>query len=419
MLVCLLLILAGAVAFLLGISGSRPERAWQAYLVNFVFWIGIASGAVMFSAVLTITDARWGRPLKRLAESMGAFLPAGCVLFWVLYFGREHIFHWIHEPLPEKAAWLNVPFLFLRDGAGLILLTLVGAWLISHSIRIDRKRGEIETGSGENDALRAQKRLSPIYGVLYAFVLTVLAFDLIMSLEPHWYSTLFGAWYFMGSFYTGLAALIVLLAVGVRSMGMGLFVKERQYLGLGQLLLGFCLITGDFFFTQLLIMWYGNLPEESVYVLTRMRRGPWPPLAVAALLACYAVPFGVLLSRRVKTQTAPMVLLSIVILCGIWLERMMLVAPAMWKGDALPIGIPEVLITAGFAGVLFLCVLLFLSRYPILPVKDPMFLEVVAELEKHAAPTHSPQTASGQAGMTEKDRTGTVERVMDGAGKAR
>ncbi|MDD5207014.1 MAG: hypothetical protein PHS17_16435, partial [Desulfobacterales bacterium] len=251
-----------------------------------------------------------------------------------------------------------------------------------HSVQGDRKAG----GAGESEAALAQKRLSPLYGVLYAFILTMLAFDLIMSLEPHWYSTLFGVWYFMGSFYTGLAALIILLAVGVRSMGMDLFVKGRQRLGLGQLLLGFCLITGDFFFTQLLIMWYGNLPEETVYVLTRMRQSPWPPLALAALLACYAIPFGVLLSRRIKMKTAPMVLLSVVILIGIWLERLMLVAPAVWKGDSLPLGIPEVLITAGFAGMVFLCVVLFLYRYPVLPLKDPMFLEVLAQLEEESRP---------------------------------
>jgi len=374
----IVLIFAGTLAFVLGITGESPERAWQVYLVNFMFWIGIAFGAVMFSAVLTITDARWGRPMKRLAESMGGFLPIACILFWVLYFGREHLFHWIHEPLPEKASWLNVHFLFLRDGVGLILLTVVGRRLVYHSIKGDLEAGQ----SAESDSARAQRRLSPVYGVLYAFILTMLAFDLIMSLEPHWYSTLFGVWYFIGSFYTGLAALIILLAVGVRHMGMDPFVKGRQRLGLGQLLLGFCLITGDFFFTQLLIIWYGNLPEETVYVLTRMRVGPWPLLSLAVLLACYAIPFAVLLSRRVKMKTRPMVLLAVVILVGIWLERLMLVAPAVWKGDGLPLGIPEVLITAGFGSTVFLCVVLFLRKYPVLPRNDPMFLEVVEKFQE-------------------------------------
>jgi len=375
---CVLLILAGAAAFLFGMFGNHPERAWQAYLINLVFWIGVSSGGLMFSAVLTMTDARWGRPLKRLAEALGIFLPVACLLLGALYWGRYHLFHWIHNPPPEKASWLNVDFLFMRDGAVMILLTAAALAIVHQSIRTDLSgKADVEIAS-----VRAQKILAPVYGILYAFGLTLLAFDLIMSLDPHWYSTLFGAFYFMGSFYTGLAALVVLLAVGVRSMGMATFVRPVQHLGLGRLLLGFCMITGDFFFTHILIMWYGNLPEETHYILARLRESPWLPLGPVVLVSCYAVPFGVLLVRRVKMMAVPMVLLSIVILAGIWLERMMLIAPATWNGEALPLGIQEVMITAGFGAVVFLCVLLFLYRYPILPLKDPMFLEVMAEFEE-------------------------------------
>lgn len=377
-LVSILLILAGAAAFVIGTLGSHPERAWQSYLVNLVFWIGVASAGTMFSAVLTMTDARWGRPLKRLAETLGAFLPVACVLLGVLYLGKDHLFHWIHDPVPEKAAWLNVNFLFLRDGAVMILLTAVALTILYQSIRTDL---DVKSG-GEVASARMQKILAPVYGVLYGFGLSLLAFDLIMSLEPHWYSTLFGAWYFMGSFYTGLAALIILLVIGVRFMGMAPFVGKRQYLGVGRLLLGFCLITGDFFFTQILIFWYGNLPEETHYILTRMRQAPWQPLGLIVLFSCYAVPFGVLLIRRIKMKAVPMVLLSVLVLAGIWLERFMLIAPAVWKEDSFPLGIPEVLITAGFAGMLFLCVILCLSRYPVLPLKDPMFLEAVEHFEE-------------------------------------
>lgn len=387
LILCAVLILLGAAAFVAGISGSRPERAWEAYLINFVFWIGIAFGGVMFSAVLTITDARWGRPMKRLAESFEAFLPVACVLFWVLYFGREHIFDWIHNPVPEKASWLNVGFLFIRDGAALILLTAVGMAIVYHSVRMDSfgpaggDREEAAVKRVENTSTRAQKILSPIYGILYAFVLTLIAFDLIMSLEPHWYSTLFGAWYFMGCFYTGLAAVILLMVYGSRVMGLGPFVRPVQFLSIGQLLLGFCLITGDFFFTQILIIWYANMPEETGYVLTRMREHPWSVLAWVVLFSCYIVPFGVLLSRRIKMRIVPMVLLSVLILTGVWLERMLLVAPALWKEGTLPLGVQEILITAGFAGLVFLCVHLFLRRFPALPLRDPMFLEMIRETE--------------------------------------
>ena len=384
MLLCALLIAVGVASFLVGVLGSRPERAWQAYLINFVFWSGIAFGAIMFSAVLTIVDARWGRPLKRLAEGFVAFTPVACALFWVLYFGKDYLFPWVHDPPPAKAAWLNAGFLFLRDGIGLILLTAVGLAIVYRSSRMDRgtnSMGDSDRTQGVENSVRTQKVLAPIYGVLYAFVLSLLAFDLIMSLDPHWFSTLFGVWYFIGSFYAALAAIVIMAILGVRTMGMGPFVKPLQFLSLGQLLLGFCLITGDFFFTQVLIMWYGNLPEETHYVITRMRGEPWYALSWIIPLFCYVIPFGVLISRKIKMRAVPMAVLSVMVLTGIWLERWILVAPSVWKEKSLPLGIPELLITAGFAGLVFLCVHWFLSRFPVLPWGDPLFLEAVSTSE--------------------------------------
>ncbi|HSR10909.1 MAG TPA: hypothetical protein VLS90_05655, partial [Thermodesulfobacteriota bacterium] len=120
-----LLAVAGGATFVYGISGELALRAWQAYLVNFIFWAGLSFGCVIFAATLNMADAKWGRPVKRLAESFAAFLPVVYILFWGLYFGREHLFVWVREPVPEKAAWLNVPFLFARKGAALLALTLL------------------------------------------------------------------------------------------------------------------------------------------------------------------------------------------------------------------------------------------------------------------------------------------------------
>jgi hypothetical protein len=197
-----LLAVIGLVAFLLGVYGSHSQRAWQAYLINYVFWTGLSFGAVLFVAILNMADAMWGRPLKRLAESLGAFLPVSFLLFWVLYFGREEIFPWVRQPIPEKQIWLNTGFMFARDGVGLFLLTALSSALIYYSVRGDQKMARRlngivpvnpEVDTKEETYWRAQRVLSPIIGIAYAFVLSLLAFDLIMSLDPHWYSTLFGA----------------------------------------------------------------------------------------------------------------------------------------------------------------------------------------------------------------------------------
>jgi hypothetical protein len=134
-----LLTLVGMAGFIFAILGPEPLRAWQAYLVNFLFWTGLSFGAVLFVAVLNLTGAAWGRPLKHLAESFGAYLPVGFALFWLLYFGRMEIFPWIREPVPGREVWLNVPFLFARNGAGFLLLSIASLAMVYFSLKGDRE----------------------------------------------------------------------------------------------------------------------------------------------------------------------------------------------------------------------------------------------------------------------------------------
>jgi hypothetical protein len=197
-----------------------------------------------------------------------------------------------------------------------------------------------------------------------------------MSLDPHWTSTLFGAYYFIGSFYSALAMLVILTALKSSSAGLKDYISNRHFYDLGKLLLGFCLLTGDFFYSQFLVIWYGNLPEETKYVILRVRRSPWEPLAWAVLTVCFLIPFVVLLSRKVKMRPNPMILLSVLILIGMWFERFLLIAPSLWKGQTIPFGFEEVFITAGYFGGMGLTVLYFLNKFPILPVSDPLFVKI-------------------------------------------
>jgi hypothetical protein len=366
-----LLTLIGAASFLLGITGPDAQRAWQVYLVNFVFWAGLCFGGVVLVAVFNMTNAHWARPLKRLAEAPGSFLPVLYVLFWVLFLGRERLFPWIHEPVHGKEAWLSVGFLFARDGVGLLILTGASVALVCQSVRGDILAGL--PGNGASRAWRAQKVLSPILGILYSLVLSLVAFDLIMSLDPHWLSTLFGAYYFIGSLYTAIAAVLLLACLLWKREGFEGRIGQKHFHDLGKLLLAFCLVTGDFFYSQFLVIWYANMPEEVQYVILRVNHAPWAPLAWTVLVMCFALPFVVLLSRRIKLNPWAMLVLSVVLLCGMWLEKLLLVAPSLWKGGSLPLGLLELAVTAGFVGAMGLCVEAFLSRVPALPVSDPLF----------------------------------------------
>ena len=380
----LILFLAGTVAFGLGISGPGSERVWQVFLVNYLFWSGLAFGSILFSAALVLTKARWGRPIKRLAEAPAAFLPFSFLLFWVLWAGRDKIFPWIREPVPLKAAWLNINFLFVRNGLSLFLLTVVAMALVYFSIRGERKIHLREVGSdrygdqGEKN-LQKQTILSPILAILFVLGFSLTGFDLVMSLSPHWYSTLFGMYFFTGAFYSSLAFLFLLTLLFVKPLDLGNFIGERQFHDLGKLLLGFCLVTGDFFFSQFLVIWYGNLPEETRFVITRINSAPWKYLAWTVLIFSFAFPFVVLLSRKAKMRRGVMLVVSGIILIGMWLERFLLVAPSLWKGKGLPLGFSEFLISLGFLGLMSLSLLWFFKRFPSLPISDPLFQEIANE----------------------------------------
>jgi Ni/Fe-hydrogenase subunit HybB-like protein len=385
----ILLVLLGTIAFLTGMSGKNSERAWHAYLINFVFWVGLSSGAFFFVAVMNMTKSKWARPVKRLGEAFGTFLPVSFLLLLVLYFGRREIFVWIKEPIPGKETWLNARFLFARDGIGILVLTGISLALIYHSIKGDKKvmSQSLERGGKVFDSnekankredsshWRAQVYLSPILGIAYGFVLSLIAIDLIMSLDPHWVSTLFGAYFFLSSFYLGLAALAIVSVLSLNSFGLKDYVHSRYFHDLGKLVFAFCLLTGYFFYAQFLVIWYGNIPEETQYVILRVRQSPWGPLAWAILGAAFILPFIVLLSRKMKMKPISLMVVSILILIGIWMERFLFIAPSFWKGEEIPIGILEILITAGFFGLMALSLITFLRRFPFLPVSDPLFQE--------------------------------------------
>lgn len=368
----------GCACFLWALFSGESQRAWQAYLVNLVFWLGVCAGSVTLVAIMNMTSARWGRPLKRLAEAGVAVLPGLWILLLGLYLGHGELYCWAREPVHGKELWLSATFVFGRD-ALLLGVFLAVAWaLVQMSLR-----GDLEFMSGSEKGLESRWRwqavLSPVLGILYGVGMSVLAWDLIMSLDPHWVSTLFGAYYFMGSLYTGIAWIAVLSSLLHKRGEFQGKLGASQFHDLGKLLLAFCLVTGDFFYSQFLVIWYGNIPEETKYVILRVRTWPWNPLAWGVLIGCFGIPFVALLSRRLKQKPAMLGALGGLILLGMWFERLLLVAPSVSLGSGLPLGLVELGIALGFLGLVGLLVSRFLSKVPWLPVGDPLFRSLSLE----------------------------------------
>ncbi len=381
----LVLFFIGAAAFSYQLFEGDAKRAWSAYLTNYVYWTGLAFGTFLLSPLLVLTNATWGRPVKRLSESVAFFLPVSFILLWPLLLGRANAFWWVLHPEEQKAPWLNTPFFFAREGIGLLVLSFTGVLLAYHSVKSDMEY--MKGVSSAPDRRHAQHTLSTVYVILYAFILTLVAFDMMMSLNREWFSTLFGAYYFVISFYAGLAFLAILSTFAVKKMDMGQAIGKKQFHDIGKLLFAFCVVGLDFFYVQFLVIWYGNLPDETRYVIWRVIYDPWAALAWTVLIVLFVIPFVVLLFRRIKLEPVHLTMISIWILIGIWLEKFLLVTPSLVKSKSLPLGIFEVLITLGWLGLFAFCVCSFLQKYPVLAVSDPKLAAALepGEKEPHLA----------------------------------
>src|SRR5207247_1914261 len=196
-------------------------------------------------------------------------------------------------------------------------------------------------------ARQRQSRLSVALLIVYGYVLSLQAFDFIMSLDRQWFSALLGGYVFVGDLYMGVAFLGV-AAVCLRTrLGVSPHVSRDQLYDIGRMLLGFCLLWGYLFWSQYLVIWFGDLPEETAFVAKRTVDSPWAPMSWVVLAGAFAVPFVMLLSRQIKRHPAGLLTVAGVVLASMWLERFVLVTPALWAGDRLPIGPPEVFVTAG------------------------------------------------------------------------
>jgi hypothetical protein len=372
------LAVVGLASFVWILMSRDPARAWQAYLINFLLWSGIAQGAVLFSAVMHMTKARWSGRLAGLAESFAGFFPVSFLLFLLLLFGRNHVFPWLHEDLHGKELWLNVPFLMTRDGLGLLILYALGFIYLYYALQLRLKAEGSRSGlrgmvyrarrrnGGNDDFIRQRMTVwGGLYILAFALVLCLIGFDLVMAADPHWISTLFGGYTFVKAFYTGLGALIILASIFQMRMGEASGLTGEQFIDVGKLFLAFCLVWADFFYVQLVVIWYGNIPEETHYVILRTVQEPWRTLTFVVFALAFVLPFLVLINRRVKTRPVFMIALCSIVIIGIWLEHLLLLGPALSHGtQTLPLGFSDVLIFLGFLGLMAASVGQFMRIFP-------------------------------------------------------
>ncbi|MCF8069276.1 MAG: hypothetical protein K9L30_11885 [Desulfobacterales bacterium] len=349
------MIILGGITFVAQLTVGDAGRAWQTYLINFLFWSAIAQGGLLFAIIMHLTRARWSGPMQRISESFVMFFPISLVLFLIIFAGKDLLFPWLHEDLHGKELWLNMPFLFARDLLGLIILYGLGFGYVRYSMMLNN-------GGDEQQCRDRMTRFSVLYAIGYALVLTLIGFDLVMSMDPHWFSTLFGAYIFVKAFYIGLGGLIILSALLHLGSKKESILTPDHFHNIGKLFFGFCLVWADFFYCQFVVIWYGNLPEETSYIILRTMVQPWQSLSWIVFTICFIAPFFILLNKNIKKRPTAMLLLCIVILGGIWLEHVLLLGPIL-SPSGFNVGITEILISFGFFGMMAMAIYLYINRF--------------------------------------------------------
>lgn len=347
----------GALAFLTGTASGNAARMWSVYLVNLVFWSGLAVTGPAIAAMMQLTEARWSPSVRRIALTTSGFLPVSFVLFVGLYAGRTVLYPWATTPIPAKALWLNTPFFWLRTLAGAAVLFGV-AFAFVRALLKDTVPSDLARERTRRN------RLAVILLMLWVGVVSLWGFDLVMSLDPRWYSGLFGGYFVVSTFYTTLC-LLSILTVRANWRGQA-SIPPAAVQDVAKLQFAMAIMWMYFFWSQYLVIWYGNVPVETRFVIQRFFAQPWQTVAWIVFVAGWLIPFAYLLKRltgRPPQRHTPLVLVALLGLGAIFLERVLVVFPSVSVSARLPFGARDLAITAGFLALFILSRRWFFSRF--------------------------------------------------------
>ncbi len=398
---CGILIAIGAVAFTLGLM-TDPATTWRAYQVNFLYFAGLSQGGLALACALLIIGARWAGPVRHVAEGLAAWVPITFVLAVVGIFGGEYIFSlWWHGAPYPKQNWLTRARVYGTDLTILGVCALLSVAHLRASFR-PALQGAADSGGpckgmferwtrdwkGQAAEWEASRKrltvLASLGALLFAFGYGMIGFDQVMSLTPTWFSNIF-PWYFAwGAFLSGVAMTALLCVLLRRAPGWESQITPSRLHDLGKLVFAFSIFWMYLFFSQYIVIWYGNLPEETQFFQTRLGsqflqdtwhwrtarlNEPYVKLALVTWFACWWVPFFVLLGQAPKRTPQILGTVAAVVLVGFWLERNMLVWPSLVPDDGSAwFGPIQIGVALGFLGAFVLVQIVFHRIFPTLPL---------------------------------------------------
>ena len=380
----LVLTVIGVVVFVAGLF-LAPDRVWRAFHHNWLFFASMSTAGVMFVAVQRIATARWSRTIIRLLEGYVAFLPVAFVFLALsLFAGKNHIFPWTQTrpPVAEKVFYLDHGFLAARDLVLFGLLCVLQLWYIYTSVRLDvgivpeggagwarslrdrMRRGYQEERRELHSTHSIQGKLAVIMAVCFGYFWSVLSFDLSMALDMHFQSTLYGWWFFMTGWLAALMSFSLLVMWWRKHLNAYDLITEAHFHDLGKLCFAFTAFWGYLTFAQYLIMWFGNMGEETHFWRLRLI-APWKWMTFSVFILVFVLPFFGLMSRAAKVFLPTFILFAVCSLVGTWFQRYGEVYPSLYGViPHFPFGLWEIGVFALYLGSFGLCYFAFMDAFP-------------------------------------------------------
>ncbi|MCB0391017.1 MAG: molybdopterin oxidoreductase [Bdellovibrionales bacterium] len=364
----------GVLAFVVTLASGNAERAWHAYLIGLFYTVSLALGGLFLTSIHHLTRAGWSVNVRRFFEAFTSYLPwaAGMAII-LLIFGAGHLYEWLHKEavesdplLQHKASYLNQTFFWIRT------IGFFGLWIYFSRVLVNGSLKQDQTGDASISERLGKVAIPCI--LIFALSYSFFSVDTLMSLEPHWFSTIFGVYTFAGLFQSTIAFTILVIAYLTAKGRLNGFVNENHLHDLGKFLFAFTVFWAYIAFSQYMLIWYANLPEETIFFEPRSH-GTWGYVSVALILFKFIVPFLALLPQWAKRSLNHLVAVSFLILIMQFVDLYWLVYPNVGKEHNLVFGITEVFVFLGFMGLFIFAVSRFLSKHSIVAYRDPRIAE--------------------------------------------
>ena len=321
-----------------------------AYLVGAMYVVGISVTALFFSALQFLVRAGWSASLRRIPEMMGWFAQFAIVILLPILIFRNTFFHGI-EDIPSKAPYTNTPFFIVRVIGYCLFWFWMHRYIVGNSIKQDDATDYAPT-------VKNYKRSAP-FVLGYALTITFAAFDLMMALEPHWFSTIFGLYYFAGNFVSTLSVIALLVMSVMNSGELKGFINKEHMHDLGKLMFAFTIFWTYIHFSQYFLIWYSNLPEETFYYIDRTKDG-WEIMGWSSLVLHFIVPFALLLRQDVKRNQTVLKAAAFILLFAHFIDLSWIIIPG-YRHHGIHHFDVFALVAAGGMVLLFMGILLFFT----------------------------------------------------------